>query len=183
MGFILDVDLETSEGPSHEVYARVESLSFNKVTSLVKFQVTYWQDRDHAIRFNRTSINEPKRSAVGLIQERVLYFVDDNSDGIEIMFPHHFKVPLTVKKEVETPEYGVVSTEQEVPYVSFDDNGEELTKYRKVVREERKKIGTKKEVLEVIDTSLLNNIMDFCYSKLKENLVLNLPKNNIITVK
>ena len=183
MGFILDVDLETSEGPSHEVYARVESFSFNKVTSFVKFQVTYWQDRDHAIRFNRTSINEPKRSAVGLIQERVLYFKDDNSDGVEIMFPHHFKVPLTVAKKVKTPEYGVVSTEKEVPYVSFDENGEEITKYRTVVREERKKIGTKNEILEVIDTSLLKDLMSFCYSKIKENLVQNLPENKIITVK
>jgi len=61
MGFVLDVDLETSEGPSHEVYVRIESLSFNKVTSKVQFQLTFWQDRDQAIRFNRTLLSEPKK--------------------------------------------------------------------------------------------------------------------------
>jgi len=183
MGFILDVDLETSSGPSHELYVRVESLSYNKVTSMVQFQITYWQDRSSAIRFNRTALSEPKNNAVGLVQERVLYFEDDNSDGVEILFPHHLKVPLTTLKEVETAEFGTVSVETEVPYISFDENGDEMIKYRKVVKEEKKKIGTKKEILEVIDTSLLNDIMGFCYGKIKDMLIKHIPEEKIITVK
>jgi hypothetical protein len=183
MGFVLNVDLETSAGPSHEVYVRVESLTYNKVTSMVQFQITYWQDRDHAIRFNRTTLDEPRRNAVGLVQERVLYFEDENSDGIEILFPHHLKVPLATKREVDVPEYGIVSVEKEVPYVSFDENGDEITKYRKVVTEEKKLIGKEKKEVEVIDTSLLSNIMDFCYGKIKEMLATHIPEDKIITVK
>jgi hypothetical protein len=87
MGFVLNVDLETSEGPSHEVYTRIESLSYNKVTSEVRFQLTYWLDRDHAIRFNRTYLSEERKNAIGLVQERVLYFEDDISDGKEVLLP------------------------------------------------------------------------------------------------
>lgn len=183
MGFVLNVDLETSQGPSHEVYVRIESLSFNKVTSMVQFQITYWIDQEHAIRFNRTTLEEPKRNAVGLVQERVLYFENDDSEGVEILFPHHLKVPLVTKKETEIPEYGIKSIEKEVPYISFDENGDEITKYRKVMKEERVQIGVKKEVLEVIDTSLLGNIMEFCYDKIKEMLIKHIPEDSIMTVK
>jgi hypothetical protein len=40
MGFILNVDLETSEGPSHEVYVRIESLTYNKVANDIAVQLT-----------------------------------------------------------------------------------------------------------------------------------------------
>ena len=53
MGFIINADLETSQGPTQELYVRVEGFSFNKVTAQLGFQVTYWIDREHAIRHNR----------------------------------------------------------------------------------------------------------------------------------
>lgn len=183
MGFVLDVDLETSEGPSHEVYVRVESFTFNKVTSLVQFQITYWQDRDHAIRFNRATLDEPVRNANGLVQERVLYFKDEASDGEEILFPHHMKVPLTVNTEIEVPNYEMKQVEKEVPYVSFDENGDEVTKYRTVVKEEKVKVGTTVEVKERIDHSLLGNIIGFIYDKIKDKLSEYIPADKIITVK
>lgn len=183
MGFVLDVDLETSQGPSHEVYVRVESLTFNKVTSMVQFQITYWQDQKAAIRFNRTTLEEEPRNAKGLVQERVLYFKDEESDGEEVLFPHHMKVPMTVKKEIEVPKYEMQSIEKEVPYVSFDENGDEITKYRTVVTEERVKAGTTLEIREVIDTTQLSDIMGFCYGKIKEKLSEFIPADKIITVK
>lgn len=183
MGFVLDVDLETSQGPSHEVYVRVESLTFNKVTSMVQFQITYWQDQKSAIRFNRTTLDEELRSATGLVQERVLYFEDEDSDGKEILLPHHMKVPLAVREVIEVPKYEMVEVEREVPYISFDANGDEVTKYRKVLREERKNVGTESKVTEVINTALLGDIMGFIYKNIKEKLSEYIPTEKIITVK
>lgn len=183
MGFILDVDLETSEGPSHEVYVRVESFSFNKVTSMIQFQITYWQDQSHAIKFNRITLDEPARNANGLIQERVLYFKDDKSDGEEVLFPHHLKVPLVTVTEVEVPKYEMVQVEKQVPYVSFDENGDEITKYRVILKEERVNVGTTVEVKERIDHSILGNLMSFMYGKIKEKLSEVIPADKIITVK
>ena len=42
MGFIINADLETSQGPTQELYIRVEGFSFNKVTAELGFQITYW---------------------------------------------------------------------------------------------------------------------------------------------
>ena len=76
MGFIINADLETSQGPTQELYVRVEGFSFNKVTAQLGFQVTYWIDREHAIRHNRvyleeevkkgTKVNHIMRHTVGL---------------------------------------------------------------------------------------------------------------------
>lgn len=183
MGFILDVDLETSEGPSRDVYVRIESLTFNKVTSTVQFQITYWQEQKYATKFNRTTLEQEPRNAIGLIQERVLYFENIESEGIEIMFPHHLNIPLTVEKEIEVPKYEMVTIEKEVPYVSFDENGDEITKYRTVSEEVKKTVGTEKKVSQVIDTTLLDDLMGFCYSKIKEKLSEYIPINRIFTSK
>ena len=67
MGFRLNVDLETSSGPSEEVYVRIESLVVNRVTAKARFQVTYWIDRDHAVKTNKQYVEEEIRPQVGLI--------------------------------------------------------------------------------------------------------------------
>ncbi len=183
MGFILNVDLETSEGPSHEVYCRIESLSYNKVTAEVRFQLTYWLDKDHAIKFNRTYLSEEKKNAIGIVQERVLYFENDTSDGVEVLLPNFLTTPLVSIKEVEKPIYEVQELEKDAPYVSFDENGEELIKYRKVVKEEKVRVGVEKIEEEVIDSTLTNDIFGFCYNHTKKVLTKWLPEDKIETVK
>ena len=46
MGFIINADFETNLGPTQELYVRVEGFTFNKVTALLSYQITYWVDRD-----------------------------------------------------------------------------------------------------------------------------------------
>tara|TARA_B110000503_G_C7172509_1_gene425040 strand:- start:11061 stop:11609 length:549 start_codon:yes stop_codon:yes gene_type:complete len=179
MGFVLNVDLETSEGPSQEVYVRIESLTYNKATSEVRFQITYWQNRDKAIRFNRTYLQEEKNNAVGLIQEGVIYFKDEKSDGVQITFNQYMKVYTVVEEEVEIPIYENKQITKEVPYVSFDDNGDELILYRTVNLEEQVQIGTSKKVEQVISGGILDNIFGFCYDKIYEELLRYFPKDKI----
>jgi len=181
MGFILDVDLETSEGPSHEVYVRVESLTFNKVTMETGFQLTYWETKEYAEKFDRITTDQEPNNAIGLIQERVIYFKDDESDGEEILFPHHIKTQII---KVDTTEVPVIETREEkveVPYVSFDENGEEITKYRTIVKEEEVQVGVENIEKEVFDYSALNNIFEFAYNHAKKVLGELIPKDKIIT--
>ena len=182
MGFKLNVDLETSDGPSHEVYVRIESLVFNKVTSNVMFQLTYWIDQEHAKSFNREYLDEDIKNAVGLIQERVLYFPDQTSDGEEILLSHHYEIPVVREDEVEIPEFEIKTIHKEVPYTSFDEEGEEITLYRTVSREEKVQIGTRKEIKKVIDTKLIENIFDFCYQVTKTKLMEFFPEDKIETI-
>ncbi len=183
MGFVLNVDLETSLGPSQEVYARIEGMSYNKGTSLVMFQITYWVDRDHALRFNRTFLDEPFKNMVGLIQDKVVYFSDEVQDGKEVMLPQYIETPAVVEKEVEIPIYETRIKKKEVPYTSFDEDGEEITLYRTVNVEEQIEVGVKKEVKKVIDHSIPGRLLEFCYEVLKQELSKQFPIDNIETVK
>lgn len=179
MGFIINADLETSDGPSHEVYVRIESLTYNKVVNEVSMQLTYWLDQSYALNFNRAYLDEETRNAIGLVQERFIYFEDDTSEGIEILLPHFLKVTTSEEREVETPIYEEKEVSKEVPYTSFDEDGEEITLYKTVKTVEKVAAGTKVEVREVIDTSVLDNMFGFVYGKVKEELLKWFPDKSI----
>lgn len=179
MGFKINVDLETSDGPSHEVYVRIESLTYNKVTNEVSLQLTYWLDQSYALAFNRAYLDEEPKNAIGLIQERLLYFEDNDSEGKEILLPHFLKASVSTTKEIEVPIFEEKEVKKEVPYTSFDEEGDEITLYRTVSVKDKVKVGTKVEVKEVVDTSLLDNMFGFVYSKVKEELVKWFPEKTI----
>lgn len=180
MGFILDVDLETSEGPSHEVYVRIESLTFNKVTMEVQLQLTYWQAKDYANRFNRTYASENKKNAIGLIQERVVYYENETSEGVELLFPHFLKTTVTKQEEIEVTKFEMKQVEKEVPYISFDEEGNEITKVRKVIKEEKVKVGVEKKLEDIFDYSALSNIFEFSYNFARKELSNLVPDTKII---
>lgn len=183
MGFILKADLETNLGPSQEVYARIEGMSYNKGTNLAMFQITYWVNKEHASRFNRTYLDEPFKNMIGLIQDRVIFYSDEYKDGIEIVLPQYIETHTVVEREVEVPLYETQIKEKKIPYTSFDEEGEELTLYRTVSTEEEVQVGVKKELKKVIDHSASGRLADFCYEVLKQELGKQFPIDNIETVK
>jgi len=183
MGFVLKVDLETSLGPSQEVYARVEGICFNKGAAKAMFEITYWVDRNHALRANRVFLEEPLKNMIGLIHDKVVYFSEENKDGVEVILPQYIEKDTVVVKEVQIPIYETKFKKKEVPYTSFDEDGEEITLYRTVNFEEQVKVGVKKEVKKVIDSSIPGRLVDFCYQVLKEELSKQFPIDNIETVK
>ena len=179
MGFRLNVDLETSSGPSQEVYVRIESLVVNRVTARARFQVTYWLDQDHAIKTNREYVEEEVRPQVGLIQERVLYYEDDESEGVEIILPHMLEEDMAEEADVEVPIFKEQEIVKEVPYTSFDENGDEITLYRSVKSKQNVKVGTEIEKRKVINIKLAENIFEFGYSRIKKMLETKFPSDKI----
>lgn len=183
MGLRLNVDLETSQGPSQEVYARVESISYNKFTAAVMFQITYWVDQNHAIKATKTFLDEEQRNMVGLIYDRVMYYPTVNAEEVEIFLPQYMDVSAVNEEEVDIPIYETKLAKREVPYVSFDENGEEVTLYRTITEEKQVQVGVKKEVKKVIDYGVSNRLAEFTYEVLKGELAKWFPKDNIETVK
>ena len=183
MGFIINADLETSQGPTQELYVRVEGFSFNKVTADLGFQVTYWIDREHAIRHNRVYLEEEVKPMAGLVRNNVVYFEDPTSEGKELFFSQYLKTKIAEKREVETPVYGMQEVKESVPYVSFDENGDELIKYREITKEKKVQTGTEKMERSVIDLKAFDNIYEYCYKKLYEHLSTIIPKHTIETEK
>ena len=180
MGFILNADLETSLGPTHELYVRVEGFTFNKVTAQLSFQITYWIDRDKAVRFNKIYLEEDNKNAKGLIQNKVIHFADDEEEGKELELKQFYKVLVANEDEVEVPIFEDQEVRKDVPYISFDENGDEITKYREVIRKQKVQVGVKKETRSVIDVKAFNNIYEYCYTRLQEYLSTLFPLESIV---
>jgi len=183
MGFVIKADLETSLGPSQEVYVRVEGMSYNKGANLAMFQVTYWLNKEYASKANRTFIDEPLKNMVGLIHDKVVYYEEGDSEGIEITLPQYIEHPIVVEKEIEVPIFETTIIKKEVPYVSFDEEGEEITLYKTISVEEEVEIGKKVEVKKVIDHTVPGRLLEYCYEVLNQELAKQFPIDNIETVK
>ena len=183
MGFIINADLETSQGPTQELYVRVEGFFFNKVTAQLGFQVTYWIDRQHAIKHNRVYLEEEVKPMVGLVQNKILYFENSGGDGEEIMLSQYIKTKVAEEREVDIPVYVEEEIKEKVPYVSFDENGDEVIRYRDVIKEKTVQKGTNKEIKTVINLEAFGNLYEYCYKKLYDYLITVLPEDTIETVR
>ena len=80
------------------------------------------------------------------------------------------EIPIMEKKKVAV----------EVPYISFDENGDEVTLYRTVEEEKQVKVGVKKEVKKVIDYSIIDKLTIYSYGILKDELSKLFPKSKIL---
>ena len=170
MGFIINADLETNLGPTQELYVRVEGFTFNKVTAQLSFQITYWIDRESAIKHNRIYLDEKVKGMVGLVQNKVIYFDTEESEGNELTLAQFHKVLVSTEEETEIPIFESQIVEDKVPYVSFDDNGDEITKYRIITKPKKVQVGSKKESRSVIDLKAFDDIYGYCYSRLRKYL-------------
>ena len=61
--------------------------------------------------------------------------------------------------------------EVEVPYVSFDANGDEIMKYRTVVKPKNVQVGSVKETRSVIDLKAFDDVYGYVYDRLKMYLL------------
>ena len=84
------------------------------------------------------------------------------------------------EQEVEIPVYKTKTVQVEVPYISFDEQGDEITLYRTVEEEKKVKVKTVKETKKVIDISVLDDLTGNSYKVLKEELKKFFPSNKII---
>lgn len=179
MGFRINVDLETGSGPTQEAYIRIDNYRFNKVTSDLLITTTTWLDVEKAHDFNRKYLDENLKNAVGLISAEVLYYPTPDSEGEEITIPNVFKAPVVQKEELTFPVYEEQETIVQVPYVSFDANGDEITKYRDEVQKLQVQVDSYKDTKQVVKPELLTNLYEFSYNVLFNELAKLFPKDKI----
>lgn len=183
MGLVLNVDLETNQGPSKEVYVRIDNWKINRTTSDIVFTTTTWLDRSYGDAFLREYYDEPMKNSIGLVSSKVVYYPTDESDGIEVNLENLHRLPMVREKDVEFPIYETKKVTKEVPYVSFDEEGEEITLYRTVTQEEQVQVGVDVQTKQVIDHTVLNNLEDYCYGELKLYYQQFFPEHKIEIVK
>ena len=84
MGFLVNVDLETTSGPTSEFYIRIENWKINRASNLITFTTTAWLNKEYATNFNRKYADDNKRNAVGLVGSKVVYYEDELSKGEKV---------------------------------------------------------------------------------------------------
>jgi hypothetical protein len=179
MGIRLQVDLETNRGPTNELYIRIDFFKINRTVGTITFTTTLWLNKELADNSLKKLASDEIKPSVGLINPKVIYYKDVDSDGVDATFEELYTVPMVSEKEIEEDIYEIKKVAKEVPYTSFDEEGEEITLYKRVEAEEKVKTGTKINKVKIVDYSILDNLEEFCYNHVVKVLSEVLPKDKI----
>ena len=179
MGILVNVDLETNRGPSQEVFVRIDNYKVSLTLAKVTFTTTSWVNRKSADDFLRKFIDEPMKNAKNILGLNVVYYGENDQEGTEVTIKNLYEFNLVSKQEVVTPIYIEKEISKEVPRVSFDENGDEITVYKTIKEKVKVQEGEKVEVKEVIDYSILSKLEEKAYLHLKNELANIFPEDKI----
>lgn len=163
MGLLFNLDTDTVKGATKALYCRISQITIQKEVNRVIISLSYYSNLD-------------KTESVDSISYEVIIYNDENPEGKELRLPSVLKLDLTQKVLIKEPIYTKELVKENVPYVSFDEEGEEITKYREVEIEKNIKIGEeeKEYSIRALD-AIQKDIFGFCYSKVKEELLNTFP--------
>jgi len=179
MGIRLQVDLETNRGPTNELFVRIDHIKINRTVAKVVFSTTLWLNKGLADNSLKKLADDPIKPSIGLVNPKVIYYPNKKSEGLDAEFDDLYEIPLVVEKDIEEDILETTKVTKEVPYISFDENGDEITLYRTVQSEEKKKVGTEVITKKIVDYTVLNRIEEFCYNHVVKKLSEVLPEEKI----
>ena len=169
MGLVIKGDFETERGQAETIYVRLEQFTFRKLINRIDASFTYW-----------LSSNDTADTHKSIINSFVLY--DKNSEGDEINLPNCIQISTLEKKKELKPIYKIEKVEEKVPYVSFDENGDEVTKYRTINVEKKVKVKEEEIEVDVPNIELVQkDIFGTIYNALKIELSKQIDSKNIKT--
>ena len=179
MGLRINADIETSSGPTNAVYIRVDGFKWSKLSNEISFTTSAWLSKDESDAFRKIHADDKSPNAVGILSPLVTLYDSEESLGREINIENFFKFVPTFKDVVETPIFEEKEVSEEIPYVSFDSEGEEITLYRTKVSTQKVQIGSETVEKVFLDTNAINNPIGYCYKELKARLSSIIPANLI----
>lgn len=180
MGIKLHVDLETNQGPTNQLYIRIDTWKVNNTVGEIRFTTTSWLDKSYGDKFLRNYMDEPLNNAVGLVSSKVVYYSSSKSEGEEVEIPNLYTFAMYQPKEIEVDILEEQKVSKEVPYVSFDEEGNEVTLFRTVTTTENVKVGSKIENKKVMDYTIpLTDLGVYSYNFLESQLAEVFPADKI----
>lgn len=178
MGLQINLDLETNRGPTDKLFFRIDSYRINSTVNEVIFTTTSWLSKEYADKTLRKYVEQPIQPSVGLVSNKVIDYSTDKT-GKEIFIDNLYKLQMSKLSEIDEPIYEDKEISKELPYISFDEDGNEITLYRTVTSKEKVQTGSKKVIKEVVDYTFLDNLKHNSYSHLKNELSKVFPEDNI----
>lgn len=178
MGLQVNLDLETNRGPTNKLFFRIDSYRINSTVNEVIFTTTSWLSKEYADKTLRKYVEQPIQPSVGLVSNKVIDYSSDKN-GREVVIDNLYKLQMSKILEVDEPIYEEKEVSKEHPYISFDEEGNEITLYRTVTSKEKVQVDSIKKNKEVVDHTFLDNLKQNCYSYLKKELSKVFPEDNI----
>lgn len=173
MGLTIKTDIETNIGDVNFPYVVISDYKVSKTSAEIFYNINYFTSQDYWKMTLSSKVSElsiPKNLPIEarFSPGNILYEYD--SEWIEVSLPQFFRVKLSETKIIETPITEKQEVIKKVKYISFDKNGDEITKYREEKVIEEVEIGKEKSEEEIINYDLFDNPINFAYSHLKKQL-------------
>lgn len=173
MGILLKTEIETNVGVVKNAYITIPSYTVRKNTGEISFSVAYYTSE----KYSKMGVAEYVEDIANLTQlpidatfapHQILCL--ENKEWVEKSLPQNLKVKFTKPKTTPILETTWVEEEIEMPYISFDEEGNEVEKVRikTIPKEKTTKIG--EVVKNKIDWSLVEHPLSFAYKHLAEEL-------------
>lgn len=180
MGLRLNVDLDTNRGQTNEAYVRIETIRFNRVLCRIEYTISCWVNKQAADAFDKKYIDDPLGSSQGILTKEVVYYDDDDDvDGREVVIDNYYTCEIYREEKIETPVYEEQEVVKLVPYVTFDENGEEKIVDKEIKKIEQVQVGVDTVIKKVVDFSLVEDMFDFTHKVLKDELSKIFPEDRI----
>jgi len=170
MGYTLKGDFETTYGKLAEIYTHIQSFHFNRTTGICTFSYTYWPDKSTADTHTPAYEGDILSKAVSMLGPEIIKYQEDKSPT-DILLPHSLKSFAGTVITIEEPVYEYETYIEEIPFVSFDENGDEITKYREVERQKKVQTGIQTVSKNAFDPDIVDFINPFGYEVLKKELL------------
>lgn len=173
MGLTIKSELETNMGNTYSPYVVISSYSVSKTSAEISYRINYFSNKEYWKQSLPTKISElalPKNLPINATFSPGIILYKCKKEWVEATLPQFFRVKLAEKKVIEIPITKKQEVVKEVPYISFDENGDEITKYREKKVIEEVEIGKEKVEEEIINYDLFDNPIAFAYTHLKKEL-------------
>lgn len=173
MGLTIKSTIETNIGDVNSPYVVISNYSVSKTSAEISYRVNYFTNKEYWKQSLPTKISElsiPKNLPPNVIFSPGTILYEYKKEWVEVSLPQFFRVKLSEKKSIEIPITEKQEIVKKVPYISFDENGDEITKHREIKVIEEVEIGKEKIEEEIINYDLFDNPIAFAYTHLKKEL-------------
>ena len=177
MGLLIKAPLDTTQGSVEKAYIRVESIQINRTTGIVRVAVTLWASKEDS----DDSRKDIKFIPVNQIGNKIRIYKERYRDsGKDIEIPTYFIFSSKKPRIVRIPVYEEVEIPEEIPYLTFDDDGSSRIDYRTEYIKEKKIIGYQDDVNQDVSLDFESGLLSWIYGQIKSELLPILPPGTLV---
>tara|TARA_B100000212_G_scaffold63224_1_gene43280 strand:+ start:753 stop:1301 length:549 start_codon:yes stop_codon:yes gene_type:complete len=180
MGIIIKADLDTNNGSTNKAYASIRTFTVNRERYHISYNVQYFLNKNSVQKPTYIGEDIDYGSISPFFSPYNIIFYKGKGKFEELNLIQNKKLILGKSKTISIPIYEELEKIKEVPFITFDQDGNEVEIVRHQKVKVKEKVGSEKVKKEIIDESLIENPLKACYEDLEKELIKVFGKKNII---